>query len=169
MAETLGSLIDKLTIKSIREFYLDKTIKSQKSKFSVSDLKAKSIILNRQKKALLNEIDNFIINAFNSQAILREEKLKLYNRPQDIGKIGETFTISKAIEGLAKKNLELWHLEDEARKTDVPLSYIGKVKRKIDLTNQQRNDFIDKIDELFELTVKEQKLIKRQHSNINGY
>ena len=34
MAETLGSLVDKLTIKSIREFYLQKSIKSKKSKFS---------------------------------------------------------------------------------------------------------------------------------------
>ena len=57
-------------------------------------------------------------------------------------------SIAKAVSCLAEKNLELWHLEDEARRRDVGDAYIGRIKRKIDLANQQRNDLIDKVDEL---------------------
>lgn len=161
MAETLGSLMDKLTIKSIREFYLKKGINSKKTKFTKQQLQEKLNLLRKQKKLLINEIEEFIISSLNSKRQLREEKLKLYNHPDDIGKIGKIFKVSKAIDGLSKKNLELWQLEDEARRKDVPLEYIGKVKRKIDLANQQRNDFIDKIDELFE-----KKLLKKTRTKL---
>ena len=46
-------------------------------------------------------------------------------------------------------NFKLWHLEDFARRTDVSDSDIADVKRKIDRWNQQRNDYIEKIDEAF--------------------
>ncbi|MBU1043513.1 MAG: DUF4254 domain-containing protein [Candidatus Omnitrophica bacterium] len=95
--------------------------------------------------------------ALNSKVILREEKIKLYNPLKDMDKIGSNQKLSQAIEGLSRKNIELWHLEDEARRTDVSLNFIGKIKKKIDPTNQQRNDFIDKIDELFEIEIKKIK------------
>jgi hypothetical protein len=154
MAETLGSLVDKLTIKSIREFYLDKEIKSKKSKFTNAQLKAKMSLLKKQKALQLKEIEDFIQMALEGKAILREEKIKLYNPVKHMDNIGKNQKLSQAIEGLSKKNIELWHLEDEARRTDVSLEYIGKIKKKIDPTNQQRNDFIDKIDELFEIYIK---------------
>ena len=50
MAETLGSLTDKLTIKSIREFHLKKMIQSKKPKFPKSQLKHKLEVLIKQKK-----------------------------------------------------------------------------------------------------------------------
>ncbi|MCG2710785.1 MAG: DUF4254 domain-containing protein [Candidatus Omnitrophica bacterium] len=157
MAETLGSLIDKLTIKSIREFHLAESLKAKKSKFSKTELKLKMNLLKKQKELQLKEIEEFINLALNSSITLREEKIKLYNKPEDIGRIGKNEKLSKAIEGLSRKNIELWHLEDEARRTDMPLSYIGKIKKKIDPTNQQRNDFIDKIDELFEKLITKAK------------
>ncbi|MBD3246050.1 MAG: DUF4254 domain-containing protein [Candidatus Omnitrophica bacterium] len=67
-----------------------------------------------------------------------------------MGKVGGVKGLSEGIEALTKKNFDLWQLEDEARREDVPLEYIGQVKRKIDAANQQRNDLIDRIDELFE-------------------
>ena len=74
-----------------------------------------------------------------------------------MGRIPRTKNLGEAISGLSNKNLELWHLEDEARRKDVGLDYIGGIKRKIDLTNQHRNDFIDKIDELFDRKIKRLK------------
>ncbi|MBU1086593.1 MAG: DUF4254 domain-containing protein [Candidatus Omnitrophica bacterium] len=100
--------------------------------------------------------------ALNSKVILREEKIKLYNPLKDMNKIGSNPKLSQAIEGLSRKNIELWHLEDEARRTDVSLNFIGKIKKKIDPTNQQRNDFIDKIDELFEIEIKKITKTKRK-------
>jgi hypothetical protein len=44
-------------------------------------------------------------------------------------------------------NYLLWHEEDVARSPDVPDGRIAAVKRTIDHYNQQRNDWIEKIDE----------------------
>ncbi|MGH8453339.1 MAG: DUF4254 domain-containing protein [Nevskiales bacterium] len=43
-------------------------------------------------------------------------------------------------------NFSLWNHEDEARRRDVPDSYIADTKRAIDKWNQHRNDLIEKID-----------------------
>lgn len=153
MAETLGSLVDKLTIKSIREFHIREMLDSQKMSVVRKSGRDKLKILAQQKKALIKEIDEFVAQACRGMKLLRDEKLKLYNKPEVMGRIGKVETLAAAIDGLAAKNLELWHLEDEARREDVALSYIGEIKRKIDKVNQQRNDFIDRIDELLEKKV----------------
>ncbi len=148
MAETLGSLVDKLTIKDLREYFLGKLIDEKSSDFSAKELKNKLTLLREQKRSIKNEIDNFLLTAIKSKVILKDEKLKLYNARKNIGRIPQTAFLGEAISGLARKNLELWNLEDEARRKDVSLNYIGGIKRKIDLCNQQRNDYIDQIDEL---------------------
>ena len=44
-------------------------------------------------------------------------------------------------------NFRLWHEEDLARSPDAPDERIAQVKRNIDRLNQQRNDWIEKIDD----------------------
>lgn len=156
MAETLGSLVDKLTIKEIREFHIREMIGKGSGKFSDKELQAKIAVLDKQKKQITAEIDSFVSAALKDKISLRDEKIKLYNARDVIGKVTAD-GLGEAMSGLARKNLELWHLEDEARRTDVPLEHIGGIKRKIDLANQQRNDFIDRIDELFEKMIVESK------------
>ncbi len=148
MAETLGSLVDKLTIKSIREAQIKKMLKIKKAKFTKSELKSKLNLLQKQKRTLIREVEAFIAAAINGKIALKDEKLKLYNDPKDIGKIGKISSLAGAIDGLCRKNMQIWELEDQARRKDKPLSYIGGVKRRIDLANQQRNDFIDTIDQI---------------------
>jgi hypothetical protein len=158
MAETLGSLIDKLTIKEIREFHLRQMHETGDKKFSRKSLEKMLKTLGSQKQDLSKELDEFISRASKGKFLLKDEKLKLYNAPEDMGRIPETKSLGEAISGLAHKNLELWHLEDEARRSDVGLDYIGQIKHKIDFANQQRNDFIDKIDDLFEKKITQGKL-----------
>lgn len=43
-------------------------------------------------------------------------------------------------------NYRLWHVEDEARRTDVGAEVIADCKRRIDGLNQRRNDLIEKVD-----------------------
>ncbi len=43
-------------------------------------------------------------------------------------------------------NFSLWNHEDEARRRDVPDTYIADTKRAIDKWNQRRNDLIEKLD-----------------------
>lgn len=43
-------------------------------------------------------------------------------------------------------NFRLWHVEDEARRTDVGPEVIADCKRRIDRLNQERNDLIEKVD-----------------------
>lgn len=133
MAETLGSLIDKLSIKNIRLQYL-------------KDPRKKKIVA-QQCQDLIAEIDEFIEAAIRNKVKLKEEKLKLYNPP--LKKI-KTSSLAKLTNGLVNKNLQLWNLEDEVRAKGITLSQIGRLKKKIDIANQQRNDLIDGIDELLE-------------------
>lgn len=43
-------------------------------------------------------------------------------------------------------NFQLWHVEDSARRRDVPDSVIADCKRQVDRLNQQRNDRIEDVD-----------------------
>lgn len=43
-------------------------------------------------------------------------------------------------------NYRLWHVEDDARATDVGPEVIARCKRDIDRLNQQRNDLIEQVD-----------------------
>jgi len=157
MAETLGSLIDKLAIKNLREYHLREMYQGKNKKFSSKEIKARLNILQKQKRKLIQEIERFIVSAIKGEVLLKDEKLKLYNSSDVISRIPSVKNLGEAIYYLAKMNAQLWHLEDEARRSDVSLSYVGKTKRKIDLANQQRNDFIDKIDALFEKMIKKYK------------
>jgi Protein of unknown function (DUF4254) len=46
-----------------------------------------------------------------------------------------------------RANFELWHIEDEARAPGATDKEIAEVKRRIDRTNQRRNDLAEELDE----------------------
>ena len=157
MAETLGSLIDKLSIKNLRYWHLDEVLQAKDSSDpQKKELVAKVELVDRQRKELSEEIDIFLNAALAGEVRIRDEKVKLYKNlnvssSEDLNRLGET--VSK----LAMSNIKLWHLEDEVRREDLPDSEIVKIKRTIDTNNQERNNFMDKVDEILEGSVKNQK------------
>jgi hypothetical protein len=45
-------------------------------------------------------------------------------------------------------NFDLWHIEDEARRPGATDAELAAVKRRIDLTNQLRNDLVEDLDKM---------------------
>jgi transcription initiation factor TFIIIB Brf1 subunit/transcription initiation factor TFIIB len=146
LSETLGSLVDKLAIKNIRLYNLRKERRKSKKKID---------IVESQRNDLIDEINQFLAQALKGKVKLRDEKVKLYRQPKVEEKISET--LGALVDRLCERNSELWHLEDEARRSNVDDTYIGRIKRKVDVANQSRNDLIDQIDELLEKKIKESK------------
>ena len=155
MAETLGSLVDKLSIKNLRIWHLDEALE-QKNTSDYAELKAKRDLADKQRQNLVNEINDFLVSAFKGEVCIRDEKIKLYantnvSSSDSIKKLGE------AVSELAFRNIKLWHCEDEVRRTDLADVEIVKIKRRIDTTNQERNDLMDKVDEILQSQSEETK------------
>ena len=155
MAETLGSLIDKLSIKNLRYWHLDEDSQARDSSDpQKQELMDKMELVDRQRKELLEEIDVFLSSALAGEVRIRDEKIKLYKNlnvtsAEDVNHLGE------AVSKLAMSNIKLWHLEDEVRREDLPDADIVKTKRIIDTNNQERNNFMDKVDGILENFVKQ--------------
>ncbi|MCA9168742.1 MAG: DUF4254 domain-containing protein [Planctomycetales bacterium] len=64
-------------------------------------------------------------------------------------------------------NFLLWHEEDIARSHDVTDQRIADVKRAIDKYNQQRNDWIEKIDDWLTGYLAEARIAPRQDAPLN--
>jgi hypothetical protein len=138
MAETLGSLCDKLTIVKLKQYH--------------SDDAARIESLSLQEQQLQQEIDEFIAAAVSGQ--IPPERLtfsanKVYkkegNEIRDIaGDIGVVFA------ELAKINCELWHEQEKVYEFEnVAADEKNKVVKKLAVLNLERNKCIDVIDRKF--------------------
>ena len=157
MAETLGSLIDKLSIKNLRYWHLDEDSQARDASDPQSqELMDKMELVDRQRKELLEEIDVFLSSALAGEVRIRDEKVKLYKN-LNVTSAEYVNHLGEAVSKLAMSNIKLWHLEDEVRREDLPDTDIVKTKRKIDTNNQERNNFMDKVDEILENFVKQAK------------
>ena len=157
MAETLGSLVDKLAIKNLRHWHLNETMQAEGVSDSENEeLKAKIDLVDRQRKELSEEIDAFLGAALAGEVRIRDEKVKLYKN-LNVESSDGLRQLGKAVDELAMSNIKLWHLEDEVRREDLPDSKIVKTRRSIGTTNQERNNLMDKVDEIIENAVKKAK------------
>jgi len=57
-----------------------------------------------------------------------------------------------------KANFDLWHIEDEARAPGASDAEIADVKRRIDRTNQLRNDLVEELDRAMQSWLEERGL-----------
>lgn len=64
----------------------------------------------------------------------------------DDPRIGEGADVFSLVAAERDCNHRLWHLEDEARRTEAGDTHIATVKRAIDRWNQRRSDLVERID-----------------------
>jgi hypothetical protein len=138
MAETLGSLCDKLTIIKLKQYHTNE----------LSRLDS----LTNQEKQLCEEINNFIFSAAIGE--IPPEKLvffsnKVYKKEgNEILEI--TGNIGTIISELANVNCDLWHEQEKVYEFEkVHPDEKNIVIKRLALLNLQRNHCIDEIDMMF--------------------
>lgn len=138
MAETLGSLCDKLTIVKLKQWHSEDSARLQS--------------LEVQQRQLCSEIDEFVAGAVSgaiSPAKLTFAANKVYKREGNefgavTGAFGEVFA------KLANVNCALWHEQEKVYEFErVPAEGKDAVVKQLALLNLQRNECIDRIDRLF--------------------
>jgi hypothetical protein len=81
MAETLGSLIDKLTIANLRLWHLEDVRRdrglSDKDRLAAADAVS---VVNSQRNDLMDEIDAFLYDAARGRVKLKAPKVKIYKK-----------------------------------------------------------------------------------------
>ena len=143
MAETLGSLSDKLTIVKLKQYH--------------SEDAARLESLARQETQLQAEINEFVQAALRGQ--IPVERLtfaanKIYKQAGNetaefTGNIGETFA------ALADINCRLWHEQEKVYDFEnVPRDEKNAVIKQLAILNLERNKCIDQIDRTFQAGVK---------------
>ena len=139
MAETLGSLADKLTTVKLKLLHTD------------DDERMRS--LKAQEKQLQDEINEFISAAFSGEIPLERLTFsanKVYKRDGNVvpdfrGTVGQLFS------QLAETNTRLWHIQEKVYEFDnIPLDQKDEVIKQLAIVNLERNQCIDKLDEEFQ-------------------
>lgn len=135
MAETLGSLCDKLTIVKLKQYH------------STEKEKLKSLL--DQENSLIYEIDQYISDVISRKIPL--DKLtyaanKVYKlHGNEIKQLN--YDIGKTFSKLAEINCQLWHEQEKVYEFEkVPASKKNSVVKQLALLNLQRNQCIDIID-----------------------
>lgn len=151
MAETLGSLCDKLTIVKLKSYH--------------SDDKKRLESLANQEAQLKAEIDEYVIKAFLGDIPLDRLTFaanKVYKNEGNeietvLGSIGSIFA------KLAEVNCLLWHEQEKVYDFETVLpEFKNTVVKNLALLNLQRNECMDGINRELERLV-------RQSMSINGY
>jgi hypothetical protein len=137
MAETLGSLCDKLTIVKLKQFHSEDAEKLNS--------------LKRQQEQLTEEINQFLCDAISG--LIPIEKLsfaanKVYKEAGNETKI-ISGSLGQIFAELAKVNCDLWHEQEKVYEFEaVPPSEKGVVVKKLAILNLERNKCIDAINNI---------------------
>jgi len=138
MAETLGSLCDKLTIVKLKQFH-------SKEKSRLKSLKEQELRLQNE----INEFTNKAINGLIPKESLLFEANKIFKKSGNNikkikGNLGQIFTL------LATTNCDLWHVQEKVYEFEsVPAKQKDKTIKQLAILNLKRNKCIDEIDKIF--------------------
>lgn len=138
MAETLGTLSDKLTIVKLKQFHTEDAARRQS--------------LDRQEAQLQTEIDEFMTAAIAGK--IPVERLtfaanKVYKKEGNeiksvTGSLGEIFSL------LAETNCKLWHVQEKVYEFEaIPAEEKDDVIKELAIINLERNNCIDELDKKF--------------------
>lgn len=135
MAETLGSLCDKLTIVKLKQYHSEDAIRLES--------------LKKQEIQLADEINQFIADAFAGNIPL--DKLSFAANKVFKAKGNETREISGDIGSLfaelSKVNCDLWHEQEKVYDFEtVPNGEKNKVVKQLAILNLERNKCIDALN-----------------------
>ncbi len=139
MAETLGTLADKLTTVKLKLWHTDDPGRTRS--------------LEEQQKQLQDEMNEFVAAALAGEIPI--EKLtfaanKVYKKdgnavPEFNGNIGEMFS------QLAAVNCRLWHVQEKVYEFEqVPMDQKDEVVKQLAIVNLERNQCIDRLDQEFQ-------------------
>ena len=144
MAETLGTLCDKLATVKLKLWHTD----------DADRLESLAI----QEKQLVNEINEFIRDALSGQIPLERLTFaanKVYKKEGNAisefnGSLGELFA------QLAETNCRLWHVQEKVYEFEkIPSDQKDGVIKELAIVNLERNQHIDRLDESFRKIIEE--------------
>lgn len=142
MAETLGSLCDKLTTVKLKQWHTDDP--------------ERLASLATQEKQLTTEIDDFVAAAIEGHVPL--EKLtfaanKVYKKDGNtVREFGGS--LGHVLSQLAATNCHLWHVQERVYDFEtVPAAEKDAVIKELAVVNLERNRCIDRVDEEFRRSV----------------
>ena len=138
MAETLGSLCDKLTIVKLKQYHADDA--------------ERLASLGEQQLNLAAEIDDFISKAIAGDIPLNRLTFKANKVFKQEGNETRNFkgTIGNVFAKLADINCLLWHEQEKVFEFEtVPATEKDTVVKKLAILNLERNKCIDEIDNSF--------------------
>jgi len=142
MAETLGTLADKLTTVKLKLWHTDDAER-------IASLKA-------QEKQLETEIDEFVGAALSGQIPMERLTFaanKVYKKEGNTiadfsGSIGELFS------QLAETNCKLWHVQEKVYEFEqIPAGHKDGVIKELAIVNLERNRCIDRLDQEFQRSI----------------
>lgn len=138
MAETLGTLADKLTTVQLKLWHTDDPERTRS--------------LEVQQKQLQDEINEFVAAAFAGEIPIERLTFaanKVYKKegnvvPASQGTIGEMFA------QLAAVDCRLWHVQEKVYEFEqVPMDQKDELVKQLAIVNLERNQCIDRLDEEF--------------------
>jgi len=144
MAETLGSLCDKLATVQLKLWHSDDPDRLQS--------------LRAQEQQLQDEIDEFLRAAISGEIPIDRltfAQNKVYKKegnevPEFNGTLGETFA------QLAQTVCKLWHVQEKVYEfEEIPVEQKDGVIKELAIVNLQRNQCIDRLDEEFRRAIEE--------------
>lgn len=132
--DTIGSLVDKLSILEIRK---DHTQDPESLR-----------ILGETGERLKNEMNEIISKVLSGQVrdewAVRQPKLKNYAHQDN--QIEKSEGLAKVIQNLIQANIQLWNIEDTRRDKNQPDEIRLAAADQISVWNKKRNDAMDNID-----------------------